>query len=133
MHHFDPGFRRQRRSRGEVVAGQHRDVVAAAAQPGNDLPGFWPQLVTNGDRADESPIVFNEDDNYGFENADNNMVAAISEHASWGFFDYRRPGEPFEEGYQSVPTDWRISSERKLAFFSLLAEVTGHEAPEAAV
>src|SRR5690606_15045617 len=54
--------RRQRRSRGEVVAGQHRDVVAAAAQPGNDLPGFWPQLVTNGDRADESPIVFNEDD-----------------------------------------------------------------------
>lgn len=71
------------------------------------------------------PIVFNEDDHYEFDQPDNNMLAAIGEHASWGFFDYRRAGEPFEEGYQSVPTDWGISSERKRAFFGYLAEVTG--------
>jgi hypothetical protein len=71
------------------------------------------------------PVVFNEDDHYRFDEPDNNFVAAVSEHASWGFFDYRRQGEPFEEGYQSVPCDWGISSDRKKAFFGLVAEMTG--------
>jgi len=34
-------------------------------------------------------------------------------------------GEAFEDGYQSVPVDWGINSERKKQFFSLLKEITG--------
>jgi hypothetical protein len=71
------------------------------------------------------PIVFNEDDHFDFDRADNHFIAAISEGASWGYFDYRMPGEGFEQGYQSVPVDWSTSSERKRGFFRLLAEVTG--------
>jgi hypothetical protein len=71
------------------------------------------------------PILFNEDDHYDFERPVNNFTAAIGEYASWGFFDYRREGEGFEEGFQSVPVDWRISSARKRGFFGLAAEITG--------
>ena len=71
------------------------------------------------------PILFNEDDHYDFEKPANNFTAAIGEYASWGFFDYRREGEGFEEGFQSVPVDWRISSARKRGFFGLAAEITG--------
>ncbi len=70
-------------------------------------------------------IVFNEDDHYEFEKPQNNMLAAVAEHASWGFFDYRRSGEPFDEGFQCVPLNWTISSERKTAFFDLVARITG--------
>ncbi len=73
---------------------------------------------------DNQPIIYNEDDNYGFENDWNNFVAATSVHASWGFFDYRRSGEEFENGFQSIPADWEISSDRKQAFFNLLEEIT---------
>jgi hypothetical protein len=71
------------------------------------------------------PILFNEDDHYDFEKPWNNFVAATSEHASWGFFDFRRQGESFDEGYQSVPVAWGISSARKRGFFDLLKEMTG--------
>ena len=36
------------------------------------------------------------------------MMAALSEHAGWGFFDYRRSDEDHAEGFQSVPVDWTI-------------------------
>ena len=71
------------------------------------------------------PIVFNEDDHFDFDQPQNNMRAAIGEYASWGFFDYRMGDEGFEQGYQSVPVDWGISSERKRGFFNLLKQVTG--------
>jgi hypothetical protein len=71
------------------------------------------------------PILFNEDDHFDFEALDNHMLAAIDEYAGWGYFDYRMPGEGFREGFQSVPVDWSIGSERKRGFFRLLAEVTG--------
>jgi hypothetical protein len=71
------------------------------------------------------PILFNEDDHYDFDRPDNNFVAAIEEHASWGYFDYRRKGESFDEGYQSVPVNWDLSSQRKQSFFKLLGEITG--------
>lgn len=71
------------------------------------------------------PIVFNEDDHFNFDRPTNNFTAAISEHASWGYFDFRMKGEGFGEGYQSVPVNWGLSSERKRAFFHLLAEITG--------
>ena len=71
------------------------------------------------------PIVSNEDDHYDFDEAENNFVAAISSYASWGYFDFRRADEPFEDGFQSVPVDWTISSERKKAFFEKVLEITG--------
>jgi hypothetical protein len=73
------------------------------------------------------PILFNEDDHYNFDQPENNMTAAIGEHASWGYFDYRMKGESFENGFQSVPADWSIDSPRKRAFFTLLAQVTASQ------
>ncbi len=71
------------------------------------------------------PVVFNEDDHFDFDKDDNNFLAAVSAYASWGYFDWRMPGEGFDEGYQSVPVNWGISSNRKRGFFRLLKEVTG--------
>jgi hypothetical protein len=71
------------------------------------------------------PVLFNEDDHFDFQKPDNNFVAAVGAYAGWGYFDYRMKGEGFAEGYQSVPVDWSIASERKKGFFKLLKEVTG--------
>jgi hypothetical protein len=71
------------------------------------------------------PVLFNEDDHFDFDRPDNNMVAAVSRYAGWGLFDWRMEGEGFACGYQSVPPDWSIGSERKRGFFNLLAEMTG--------
>jgi hypothetical protein len=71
------------------------------------------------------PILFNEDDHFDFDKSDNNFAAAVSEHASWGCFDFRMKGEGFDDGYQSVPVNWGISSPRKKGFFQLLSEITG--------
>jgi len=73
----------------------------------------------------DQPIVFNEDDHFDFGAADNHMIAAVSRYASWGYFDYRMAGEGFDEGYQSPPVAWGITSDRKRGFFRLLAEMTG--------
>ncbi len=72
-----------------------------------------------------TPVVFNEDDNYSFDQPTNNFVAAVSAHASWGYFDYRRKDDEFNEGFQSVPADWTIDSARKRAFFQLVSEMAG--------
>jgi hypothetical protein len=71
------------------------------------------------------PILYNEDDHFDFDKPRNNIIAAVSRYASWGLFDYRMKGEGFDEGYQSVPVNWGISSERKREFFSVLKEMTG--------
>ena len=71
------------------------------------------------------PVLFNEDDHYDFDQPNNNFAAAVGEYASWGYFDFRRPGEGFDEGYQSVPVNWGISSPRQKAFFRFLSEITG--------
>jgi hypothetical protein len=69
------------------------------------------------------PILFNEDDHFRFEEPENNMLAAVSEYASWGYFD---PGEHnYRDGYQSPPVNWGISTDRKRGFFDLLKQVTG--------
>lgn len=72
------------------------------------------------------PILFNEDDHFNFDQPINNLTAAISEYASWGYFDYRMQGEGFDEGYQSLPVNWEISSERKRGFFQKVKEITGY-------
>lgn len=72
-----------------------------------------------------TPILFNEDDHFDFDKPANNFTAAVAGYASWGYFDYRMKGEGFDDGYQSVPVNWGISSARKKAFFAKLREITG--------
>lgn len=76
------------------------------------------------------PVVFNEDDHFDFDHSRNNFGAALSRHASWGYFD---PGEAagggqafgdYRNGYQNPPIDWSIGTARKRAFFAALAEAT---------
>ena len=71
------------------------------------------------------PILFNEDDHFNFDQEQNNFVSALKGYASWGYFDFRMEGESYENGYQSVPVDWGINSDRKKQFFGLLKEITG--------
>lgn len=71
------------------------------------------------------PVIFNEDDHFNFEKEENNFTSAIKNYASWGYFDYRMKNETFSDGFQSVPVDWGINSERKKQFFNLLRQITG--------
>jgi len=79
------------------------------------------------------PIIFNEDDHFNFNKPSNNFVEAVEAYASWGYFDFRATigtrgstiDEPFDDGYQSIPVNWGISSQRKKEFFDKLKEITG--------
>ena len=97
---------------GNGVRGPARiaDMVRAARR----VPGYRPM-----------PVLFNEDDHFDFGRPANHFVAAVGAYASWGYFDYRMEGEAFDDGFQSVPVNWGISSPRKRAFFQLLGEITG--------
>ncbi len=90
------------------------DGIAALVRQTRHVPGYRPM-----------PILFNEDDHFDFDQPRNNLLAALGEYASWGYFDYRMRGEGFDDGYQSVPVNWSLSSDRKRAFFAKLAEITG--------
>ncbi|MEM9142910.1 MAG: hypothetical protein AAGA86_07980 [Bacteroidota bacterium] len=94
---------------------------------GIDDPQKITQLVRNTRRVTgyrSQPILFNEDDHFNFESDTCNLVKAIESYASWGYFDYRMEGEGFDAGYQSVPVDWGINSDRKKAFFGKLKEIS---------
>ena len=71
------------------------------------------------------PIVNNEDDHYDFDQPVNNFINSLKSYTSWGYFDYRMKDEGFEYGYQSLPVDWGINSQRKRDFFNLLKDITG--------
>lgn len=72
------------------------------------------------------PVVNNEDDHFDFDKDENNFTVSLKNYVSWGYFDFRFPGETdFREGYQTVPVDWGINSERKKAFFNKVKEITG--------
>jgi hypothetical protein len=88
--------------------------IAGMVRQTRKVPGYFPK-----------PILFNEDDHFNFDKPKNNFTAAISEYASWGYFDFRMKGEDFHQGYQSVPVSWGLSSERKRGFFRLTAAITG--------
>jgi hypothetical protein len=76
------------------------------------------------------PILFNEDDHFEFDKPWNNCRAALSEYASWGYFD---PGKNnYRDGYQSMPVDWRINTPLKQSFFDYVAEITGADVRSAA-
>jgi hypothetical protein len=89
------------------------EKIAEMVRKTRQVPGYFPK-----------PVLFNEDDHFNFNQPSNNFTAAVGEYASWGCFDYRMKDESFDDGYQSVPVNWRISSERKRGFFRLLAEIT---------
>jgi hypothetical protein len=97
---------------GNGVADPNR--IADMVRRTRQVPGYRPM-----------PIVFNEDDHFDFEKPVNNFTAAVGEYASWGYFDYRMKGEGFDEGYQSVPVNWGLSSARKRGFFELSRAITG--------
>lgn len=90
------------------------DRIAGMVRRTREVVGYRPM-----------PILFNEDDHFDFDKPRNNFTAAVGEYASWGYFDFRMKGEGFDEGYQSVPVNWSISSARKRGFFSLLKDMTG--------
>lgn len=97
-------------------------------------PEFIAQMVTRtralpGYRG--QPIVFNEDDHYAFDQPRNNLSVATAYHASWGYFD-AGPGaggssasSDYVAGFQNVPVNWSINTERKRAFFGMVREITG--------
>lgn len=71
----------------------------------------------------DKPVLYNEDDHFNFDRPKNHMKSALSEYASWGYFD---PGENnYIDGYQSPPVNWGINTERKRSFFRKLREITG--------
>jgi len=89
--------------------------IAEMIRSARNVPGYRPM-----------PILFNEDDHFDFDKPLNNFVAAISEYASWGYFD---PGENnYRDGYQSVPVQWGINTPRKQAFFEKVREMVGNSA-----
>lgn len=90
------------------------DNIRAMVQKTRAVEGYTPK-----------PILFNEDDHFDFDKPDNNFIAALDEYAGWGYFDYRMKGEGHDDGYQSVPVNWGISSPRKKGFFELAEEVSG--------
>jgi len=71
------------------------------------------------------PIIINEDDHFDFYKDDYNFLASVEGYVSWGFFDYRKQGESYQEGFQSVPIDWGINSNRKTNFFNKVKQITG--------
>lgn len=86
--------------------------IAEMVREARQVPGYRPM-----------PILFNEDDHFDFDKPYNNMIAAVSEYASWGYFD---PGQSnYRDGYQCPPVNWGINTERKRQFFALLKEMTG--------
>ncbi len=94
------------------------DRIADMVRETRRIPGYRPV-----------PIVFNEDDHFDFDKPRNNFVAALEAGASWGYFDFRMKDESFDDGFQSVPVNWSISSPRKRGFFRKLAEITGAPPP----
>ena len=86
--------------------------IIEMVQQTREVPGYRPM-----------PILFNEDDHFDFDKPLNNFVAAVSQYASWGYFD---PGEnDYCNGYQSVPVQWQINTPRKRAFFEKTRDITG--------
>ncbi|AKO99117.1 hypothetical protein MALG_03984 (plasmid) [Marinovum algicola DG 898] len=90
------------------------DLIRDMVRKTREVPGYRPM-----------PILFNEDDHFDFDKDDNNFVAAVESYASWGFFDYRMDGDGPDDGYQSVPVNWGISSPRKRGFFEKAKEIAG--------
>jgi hypothetical protein len=89
--------------------------IAEMVRQTRAVPGYVPK-----------PVLFNEDDHYDFDKPTNNFAAAIGAYASWGLYDQGKNN--YQDGYQSPPVNWGLNTERKRAFFRLVAEITGSDA-----
>ena len=69
------------------------------------------------------PVLFNEDDHYAFDAPVNHCLAAVAEHASWGYYD--QGSGDYRSGFQSPPVDWTFGTPRKAAFAGLVRRLTG--------
>jgi hypothetical protein len=95
--------------------GQHKpELITQQIERTRQVPGYR-----------KVPVLYNEDDHFDFDQPRYNMLAALEQYVSWGYFDFRMKGEGFHEGFQSVPVDWAISSARKRGFFNKVKEMTG--------
>ncbi|MGC9971021.1 MAG: hypothetical protein ABSE56_10555 [Bryobacteraceae bacterium] len=84
--------------------------ISEMVRQARQAPGYRPM-----------PILFNEDDHFDFDKPRNNMLAAVREYCSWGYFD---PGNNnYVDGYQSPPVNWGLNTERKKAFFAKVKEL----------
>ena len=71
---------------GDGVSDPNR--ILEMVQQARHVPGYRPM-----------PILFNEDDHFDFDKPLNNCIAAISQYASWGYFD---PGEKRLSSWVSI-------------------------------
>lgn len=75
------------------------DRIASMVREARSVPGYR-----------SVPTLSNEDDYSDFERPHSNVIAAVSEHASWGHFD---PGQSkYADGYQCPPVNWSINTPR---------------------
>ena len=94
--------------------------IAAMVRDTRAMPGYTPR-----------PIMFTEDDHFDFDAPVNNYLAAVSEYASWGYFDAGAGAGgvmsfgDYVNGYQNVPINWGINTARKRGFFDLTRRITG--------
>lgn len=90
------------------------DKIADMVRKTRKVPGYRPM-----------PILFNEDDHFDFEKPKNNLLSALGEYSSWGYFD---PGKSdYQDGYQAPPIQWSITTDRKRGFFGKVKEITGEK------
>jgi hypothetical protein len=75
----------------------------------------------NGDRV--VPVMVNEDPNFSFTEPTNHLLASVDEYVSWGYYEQGQGN--YQDGFQSPPVNWGISSENKRQFFELVKKVTG--------
>jgi len=70
----------------------------------------------------DRPVLINEDGISSF-----NLQAAIEEHAGWGYYDQGLNN--YQDGFQSPPVNWKISSTAKWIFFDQVARLSGSPSP----
>jgi hypothetical protein len=88
------------------------DQIAAMVRQTRQVPGYRPM-----------PILFNEDDHFDFDRPKNNLLAALGEYCSWGYLDLG--ANDYQDGFQSPPVNWGITTARKRRFFAKVKEITG--------
>jgi hypothetical protein len=70
----------------------------------------------------ERPTIINEDGVSTF-----NLHAAVQEHVGWGYYDNGLNN--YRDGFQALPTNWKINTPVKWLFFEQVARLTGSAIP----
>jgi hypothetical protein len=106
---------------GGTLAGE--DVIQAAdfilLHGNGQTPESIRNMVEQTRKQTGKPIVFNED-----STSVTNLRAAWEAGASWGYYD-QGGREKYLDGFQSPPTNWRVNTPEKTAFFATVAELVG--------